>query len=131
MTHVEICTVTQALESFSALSSSEVEEFWVMALGPSKKPIACQMLFRGTVDSCPVHPRDVFRFACLQNASSLIVAHNHPSGDLIPSSYDLKITRELMQAGQLLQIPVLDHILVTPMKSASFAAQGWCRFQQG
>ena len=127
----EICSVTKAFESFASLSNSDVEEFWVMALGPSKKAIACKMLFRGTVDYCLVHPRDVFRFACLHNASSLIVAHNHPSGDLAPSSHDLNITRELSQAGKLLQIPLLDHILVTPKESASFAAQGWCRFERG
>ena len=130
MEAIEICSVTQAFESFSPLARSEVEEFWVLALGPSKRPISCQMLFRGTVDYCLIHPRDIFRFACLQNASSIIIAHNHPSGDLLPSPHDLKITRELTLAGRILQIPLLDHILVTPKESASFAAKGWCKFER-
>jgi DNA repair protein RadC len=61
----EICSAAQAFEALQDLSTSSVEEFWAIALNPAKRIIACEMLFRGTVDHCLVHPRDVFRFACL------------------------------------------------------------------
>lgn len=68
---------------------------------------------RGTLNSTYMHPREVFKTAILSNASSIIVAHNHPSGDLTPSAQDLDVTRVLVKAGQLLGIPVNDHVIVS------------------
>jgi DNA repair protein RadC len=76
-----------------------------------------------------VHPRDIFRFACLENASSLIVAHNHPSGDTRPSEQDLLFTRQLLRASRILQIPLLDHLILTTSGFSSFAREGWCQFE--
>lgn len=106
------------------LAGQEVEEFWVMALASNKKVIRVEMIFRGTVDSCPVHPRDVFRFALKMNASAILVAHNHPSDDCRPSDQDLKLTRELHEAGDLLQIPVVDHMIVSKSGFFSMADRG-------
>ncbi len=111
-----------------SLIQSDVEEFWVLALGPKKELLRGKMLFRGTVDACLVHPRDVFRFACLENASSLIIAHNHPSRDLLPSRDDIHLTKQLIAAGLLLEIPVLDHLILTTSGFSSFARQRWCEF---
>jgi DNA repair protein RadC len=106
------------------LASQEVEEFWAVALASNKKVIRIEMIFRGTVDSCAVHPRDIFRFALKMNASSILVAHNHPSGDCRPSPSDLKLTKELSEAGDLLQIPVVDHMIVTLDGFYSMADRG-------
>lgn len=91
--------------------------------------ISAEMLFRGTADSCLVHPRDIFRFALLKNAISLIVGHNHPSQSQYPSQEDVSISRELRRAGQLLKIPLLDHVIVTEEQHFSFAESFWGRNQ--
>jgi DNA repair protein RadC len=88
------------------------------------------MLFRGTVDSCFVHPRDVFRFAIAENASSLLVAHNHPSGELIPSMEDLRFTRQLVAASALMEIPVVDHVILSSRGYASLRQDGWVCFER-
>jgi len=67
---------------------------------------------RGTLNSTPVHAREVFREAIAEGAYAVILIHNHPSGDPTPSPMDLKLTQQLVQAGNLLDIPVLDHIIV-------------------
>lgn len=124
----EIRVAEDARSYLSSLAESEIEEFWVLALSPSKRVLAHKMLFRGTVDACMVHPRDVFRFAIISNASSIIVAHNHPSGEAYPSDQDLKTTEQMVRAGKLLQIPVLDHLLLTKTDFVSFARRRWVRF---
>ena len=99
----------------------DVEELWCLALGPSLKLLDLKMVFRGTVDSCTVHPRDIFRFACLANASQLIVAHNHPSGDAAPSQEDLLFTRKIIHVGRAIEIPILDHMILTKKEYLSLA----------
>lgn len=125
---MQILTAEHALEALKYLIDSDVEEFWALALGPSKTLLQSKMIFRGTVDSCLVHPRDIFRFACLMNASSLIVAHNHPSGDTRPSAQDILFTKQLIRASKLLEIPILDHIIVSSHGFSSMARERWCRF---
>lgn len=95
-----------------------------MALNSEKEPVAVRCLFRGTVDQCLFHPRDVFRFACLSNASSLIVAHNHPSGNARPSQADVKITRRLIRAAAILEVPIDDHLILAGGKYFSFLEDG-------
>ncbi len=97
----------------------DVEELWCVALGPGLQLISIKMIFRGTVDSCPCHPRDIFRFACLQNASQIIIAHNHPSGDPHPSQEDLELTSRLSTIGEAMEIPVIDHIILTTQNFTS------------
>ena len=125
---VEVSTADKAYRQLKSLISMESEELWALALDPRKALIAKQMIFRGTVDSCLVHPRDIFRFAYTVNASSMIVAHSHPSGDLLPSEQDLVFTQELLRASKFLQLPVVDHLIITPSGYSSFANEGWCRF---
>jgi len=110
-----------AAEKIRKKISSEVEEFWVMALDPPKNMLALEMVARGTVDRCPVHLRDIFRFALRWNASSLLVAHNHPSGELWPSLEDIQFTKNLLRASRVLGIPVLDHLIITKSHHFSFA----------
>lgn len=125
---MDIITAEFALAALQSLMTEDVEEFWTLALGPQKTLLRSKMIFRGTVDACLVHPRDIFRFACQENASAIIVAHNHPSGDPRPSEQDLLFTRQLVRAARTLEIPLLDHLIVTKSEFSSMARDGWCRF---
>lgn len=102
----------------------DVEEFWCIALNACNHPLATECLFKGTVDSCLFHPRDLFRLACLNNAVALIVAHNHPSGNHEPSASDNKVTRQMLRAAQIMQIPILDHLILTESSYFSYAEAG-------
>jgi len=89
-----------------------VETFQVLLLNTRKRLIRCEEIATGTLDTLLVHPREVFRAAIAANAAGVIFVHNHPSGDPTPSEADIRITRELIRAGQLLKIEVLDHIII-------------------
>jgi len=71
-----------------------------------------EMVSQGTLDTILVHPREVFRSAILGGAAAIIMVHNHPSGDPTPSEADIKVTRDLVRAGQLLKINLLDHVIL-------------------
>lgn len=96
------------------------EEFWVIALASNLNLIGGKMIFLGTVDMCLIHPRDIFRYALLTNASQLMIAHNHPSGDSAPSMEDIKVTNRLVRSGQLLGIPIIEHLILTEEDCFSF-----------
>jgi DNA repair protein RadC len=89
-----------------------VEHFQAVLLNSRRKLIRVEKIADGLVDSILVHPREVFRGAIAANATSLVLVHNHPSGDPTPSESDLRVTRELIRAGQLLKIEVADHIIL-------------------
>jgi DNA repair protein RadC len=89
-----------------------VEEFHVLLLDTRNRLIRDVRVSRGTLNASLVHPREVFREAIKAGAASVVLAHNHPSGDPTPSSDDIKITRELVEAGRVMKIEVLDHIIV-------------------
>lgn len=88
------------------------ERLEVLALDAKHQVIDRQTVFTGTLDSCPVHPREIFRLAVLTGASAIVVAHNHPSGLADPSPNDLKFMRRLAECGQLMGIPVLDGFVI-------------------
>lgn len=90
---------------------ADQEEFHVLSLDTKVRVIADDMLYKGTVNSAPIRVAEVFRTAIMNNAVSIVVAHNHPSGDPTPSAADVSITEELVKAGTLLGIEVLDHIV--------------------
>lgn len=90
----------------------EVENFQVVLLTTRRRLIRVERVSQGTLDTLLVHPREVFRPAISANASALILVHNHPSGDPTPSEADIKVTRDLIRAGQLLKIEILDHIIL-------------------
>ncbi len=122
---MEIVTSENAARFFRSKMDAEVEEFWIVGLSSSKTIISAKCLFRGTVDSCLVHPRDIIRFSCLTNSSTVIISHNHPSGDPTPSLHDIRLTHKLQRIGRLVQIPVLDHIIVTRHSFTSFRENKW------
>jgi DNA repair protein RadC len=90
----------------------QVEQFQVVLLNTRRKLIRVERISQGTLDTILVHPREVFRAAITARASAIVLAHNHPSGDPTPSEADIKVTRDLIRAGQLLKIEVLDHIIL-------------------
>ncbi len=94
------------------LAAEEVEVFAVMCLDAQSRVISMQEVTRGLVNSSLVHPREVFRLAIAQGASSIIVAHNHPSGILTPSAEDRAVTTSLVDAGKILDIPLHDHLII-------------------
>jgi DNA repair protein RadC len=94
------------------IGSESQECFLVLMLNTRNRVIDVTVVTRGLVNQCQVHAREVFRPAIVANASGVILAHNHPSGDFTPSSEDLVITRMLIEAGKVLGIEVLDHVIV-------------------
>lgn len=94
------------------LQESDREQFFLLCLSTKNEPTAIHTVSVGSLDASIVHPREVFKTAILANSASVIVAHNHPSGDPTPSQPDLEVTKRLQEAGELLGITVLDHIIV-------------------
>ena len=90
----------------------EVENFQVILLNTRRKLIRVERISQGTLDTILVHPREVFKPAIAASAAAVVLAHNHPSGDPTPSEADIKVTRDLIRAGQLLKIDVLDHVIL-------------------
>jgi len=90
----------------------DVETFQVLLVNTRRKLISIERISKGTLDTILVHPREVFRHAIAANAAGVILVHNHPSGDPSPSDADIKVTRDLIRAGQLLRIEVLDHVIL-------------------
>ena len=101
------------------------ERFAVVYLDTRNKPIAVHDAHVGTCDSTPVHPREVFGPALSLAATSIVVAHNHPSGDPTPSPEDRAATDRLRQAGELLGIKLLDHVVLGDARYYSFADEGF------
>ena len=90
----------------------DVETFQTVLLNTRRRLIRIEKLSQGTLDTLLVHPREVFRSAIAANAAAILLVHNHPSGDPTPSEADIKVTRDLIRAGQLLKIDVLDHVIL-------------------
>ena len=89
-----------------------VETLQVLLLNTRRRLIRVEPVTDGTIDTLLVHPREVFKAAIAANAAAVVLAHNHPSGDPTPSEADIKVTRDLIRAGQLLKIEVLDHVII-------------------
>lgn len=121
---MEVTSAKQAHECLRAQINPYAEELWIYALSSELKLIKLEMIFRGTADHCLIHPRDIFRMLILNNASSFIMAHNHPSNSALPSEQDLILTRKIHQLGVLFQIPLTDHLIVTVDSYYSMAEQG-------
>ena len=88
-----------------------VEQLQVVHLNTRRRLLGVQNLTQGTLDTILVHPREVFAGAIARRSASIVLAHNHPSGDPTPSEADIKVTRDLIRGGQLLRIEVTDHII--------------------
>lgn len=105
--------------------NSECECLVVFILNTRRRVKGHYLVSIGTMDTILCHPREVFRLAIMASAAAIIIAHNHPSGESTPSEADIKITRDLIRAGQLLKIEVLDHIVVGNPNHSSLRSLGY------
>lgn len=106
------------------LYDKDVEEFWVLLLNRANKVLKLERISVGGVSGTVVDPKVLFRIALQNYASGIILAHNHPSGNLSPSTEDKNITKKIREGAQLLEINLLDHIIVSNEKYFSFADEG-------
>ena len=101
------------------------EEFLVLLLDGKNKLLGFNVVSIGNLTGSLTHPREVYKAAILGNAASIILLHNHPSGDPIPSQEDLEITKRLRESGEILGIKVLDHVIIGDGKYLSFVDDGY------
>ena len=120
-----LSTPAASAAALAALLQDEPGEvFAILCLSTKHRVIAYHEVSRGTLDATLVHPREVFKAALLSNAASIILTHNHPSGDPTPSPDDHHLTRRLVDAGRLIGVEVLDHIIVGDGRYFSFREGG-------
>ena len=116
-------TVAELLWAHGA-ANEEVEVMYVLMLDAQNNVRGLQEVTRGILNSSLVHPREIFRLAIVHGAAGIIVAHNHPSGNPVPSADDKAVTRQLVEAGKTLDIPVYDHVIIATDRYFSFAESG-------
>jgi DNA repair protein RadC len=125
---LERAVLTSSSSAFAILSpvlrDLPNEEFWILILNRANKLISKEPISKGGINATLVDARMIFKPAILQNASSIILAHNHPSGNLKPSNDDIKLTEKLKDAGKLLDISVVDHLIIADNNYFSFADEG-------
>ncbi len=106
------------------LGQTDREHFLVVLLNARNAILGINLVSMGTLTASLVHPREVFKPAIIASAAAVVVAHNHPSGEAVPSSEDKEATRRLVKAGKILGIPLLDHVIVTDTAHFSFQSAG-------
>ena len=112
-------------DNFQSLFKEQVKErFVVFWLDSANKLLGFEIITEGLLNSSLTHPREVFRGAIVTSSASLIVAHNHPSGNTQPSREDIAITKQLVEAGKIIGIPIHDHIIFTDETFTSMTEQG-------
>ena len=100
------------------------EHYWVISCDNRYRALSCDHISIGTINASLVHPRETFSAALARQATSIIISHNHPSGDPQPSSADYAVTRRLAQAGDIIGIELLDHLIITKTSFFSFQDEG-------
>ena len=111
--------------NYQSLFKDQVRErFVVFWLDASNKVMGFEIITEGTLTASLAHPREIFRGAILVTSASIIVAHNHPSGNLEPSAEDISLTRQLLEAGKIVGITLYDHVIFTNDGFTSFADRG-------
>jgi len=103
----------------------EKEHFWVIGMNADGYILYIELVNPGSIDMATVEPMKVFRVAVMKNAARIIVVHNHPSGNLMPSEEDRDTTDRLIQAGRILGVEMADHLIINPKSYLSFDAMGW------
>ena len=112
-------------ERFKSLFWNQKQElFYVLYLDTNKRLISSELLFKGTLDSSTVHPREIFKCAVKYSAASIILMHNHPSGSLEPSINDIDFTDTIKTLGKMMGIKIIDHIIFTNESYFSFFENG-------
>lgn len=121
LNNVIIKSADIAFDYFRYIFKDQKQEyFYVIYLDNKKRVIENKLLFKGTLNQSIVHPREVFKSACILSASSIICVHNHPSGNVEPSKEDINLTKRLSEIGILMGIKVVDHLIISDDKYFSF-----------
>jgi len=120
----KIESVKDVLAQFSYLREKQREHLGALYLNARNEVVFKKHLFVGTLDANICHPREIFKYAVERNAASLILIHNHPSGDPTPSKADFEITKRIKEAGKIMGIEVLDHVIISKNKIFSFKEKG-------
>ena len=102
----------------------------VLLLDTRRRPVGHHIFSQGTLDTLLVSPRDVFRVAIMESASGIIMFHNHPSGDCMPSDPDIRVTRDLIRAGQILKVDFLDHLVMGQAGVRDSADKGYSSLKE-
>jgi DNA repair protein RadC len=124
-TRSKITTSRDAVEIFQPLlGDHHHEEFWILFLNRANLVMGKQQISLGGISGTVVDPKVIFKAALDSKASSIILCHNHPSGNIKPSDADIRLTKNLAEAGKVLEISVLDHVIVTQNSFYSFADEG-------
>ncbi len=100
------------------------EHFWLVCLANNNQILMIELISLGSVKNTIVEPMDVFSFALQKRAVKIIMVHNHPSGELIPSRSDIKVTEKMMAVGHLVDVPIIDHMIISEKDYFSFADSG-------
>lgn len=119
---VYVKTPKDAADLCTSYKTKEQEHFLMLTLDTHHKVIRKRCMFKGTTDHAEVCMRDLFRDAVRDNAVAIILLHNHPSGDLVPSNLDRLLTSQVRECGELLAIELLDHIIISRKGYYSFQA---------
>jgi len=122
-------TPSDVYDLFKKIADLEQEVFCVVTLDSKNRAINTHMISMGLLNASLVHPREVFRTAIKDNSASIILAHNHPSGDSSPSREDLRLTKQLIEAGNIVDIKILDHVIIAQENNLSMRENGLCVFQ--
>jgi len=109
---------------YMRMADIEHEQFWVMLLNPANKVIKLAKVSDGGINSTSADPKRIFKIALENNATAMMLCHNHPSGNVLPSDHDKVLTRNIINGGKLLEIKILDHIIIGIDKYFSFADSG-------
>ncbi|NRT78414.1 RadC family protein [Clostridium beijerinckii] len=107
------------------LEDSDREKLVVCCLNTKNEPTSISTVSIGSLNSSIVHPREVFKTAILSNAASVIISHNHPSGDTVPSKEDINITERIKEAGDIIGIKLLDHLIIGDREYLSLKEKGY------
>jgi DNA repair protein RadC len=116
----DVAKVFQDLLNLEDKIDQDKEHFYVMHLDSHRRIKLVELVAIGTLTNATIHPRETYRRAVIEGADSIIIAHNHPSGDPTPSDADIQITKKLFEAGEILAILMLDHIIFTGTQFYSF-----------
>ena len=116
----KVTTPSDILPVVEKYRNRKQEHFIVVTLDGSHKVIRVRVVSKGIVNRCLVHPREIFRKAITDNAVAIIAVHNHPSGGYDPSSEDIEITKRIKDAGKIIGIELLDHIVIAKYGYYSF-----------
>lgn len=128
--NAKILNSTDAFRYFAKYIAHEKQEnFLAIYIDTQKRYLSHKIIFKGTLNQSIIHPREVFKYALLESASAIIIMHNHPSGELHPSPEDDEVTRILIDSGNMMGIPIIDHLIVSPSDYYSYVESGKIRHE--